>query len=324
MVVPTELPELSLEAHGASHPGRKRKHNEDIAVVRGDLGLYVVADGAGGHNAGDVAAALAVRSIANYMGATVRATWEKPEFDRFGIATGARRLSAAVLKANRDVIEISRTHERHRGMGTTVVAASFSPRSGLLHVAHVGDSRCYRLRGGHLEQLTQDHSLLTDVLEQRPELSDSVLSRLPKNVVTRALGMDESLRVSVHSYAVVAGDRYLLCSDGLTGPVPAARIAHTLATTQKPNAAVERLIDLANHAGGPDNIAAIVIDCAGGHEVALPASVRSSSPEPEDLEHSLSDPELLILGIEELNLDEKTYTASDGLLDAIGRLFGKQ
>src|SRR3954471_15455380 len=209
--------QLVLQAGGATDVGKRRTHNEDAVLVRDDLDLYLVADGAGGHNAGEVASALCARSIANYFGATIRSTHESPEFNRFGIPHGARRLSAAVLKANRDIVEISRTSQTHRGMGTTVVAACFSARSGLMHVANVGDSRCYRLRGGHLELLTQDHSLLMDVLEQRPDIDDEVIARLPKNIVTRAIGMVSALRVSLRSHSVVVGDRYLLCSDGLSG-----------------------------------------------------------------------------------------------------------
>lgn len=312
--------ELTLRAYGATDVGRCRKHNEDVVLVRDDLGLYVVADGAGGHKTGEVASALCTRSMANYFGATVRATYEQPEFNRFGIPTGARRLSAAVLKANRDILEISQSSQAHRGMGTTVVAACFSPRSGLLHVAHVGDSRCYRLRGGHLELLTQDHSLLTDVIEQRPELDDDVLARLPKNVVTRALGMEEQLRVSIRSHTVVEGDRYLLCSDGLSGPVPGPLLAMALSRDEPVEQIVQRLVRLANEAGGPDNIAALVIDCQGGHKTALPAD---SAPPPaldqnliESYEAERSDPELLILGIEDLDLLD-IHTTSDGLLRAI-------
>ncbi|HEX5099401.1 MAG TPA: protein phosphatase 2C domain-containing protein, partial [Polyangiaceae bacterium] len=180
--------DLVLRAAGLTDVGKTRPSNEDVVLVRPDLDLYVVCDGAGGHNSGEVASALAARSLSNYFGATIRRTHEQPEFDRFGIPQGARRLSGAILKANKDVIEIAKSTPEHKGMGTTVVAACFSPRSGLMHVGHVGDSRCYRMRGGHLELLTQDHSLLTDVLEQRPELDDTVLERMPKNIVTRALG----------------------------------------------------------------------------------------------------------------------------------------
>jgi protein phosphatase len=319
--------QLVLHTGGATHVGQRRTHNEDALLVRDDLHLYLVADGAGGHNAGEVASALCARSIANYFGATIRSTHESPEFNRFGIPHGARRLSAAVLKANRDIVEISRTSQAHRGMGTTVVAACFSPRSALMHVAHVGDSRCYRLRSGHLELLTQDHSLLTDVLEQRPDLDDEVLARLPKNAVTRALGMDSQLRVSLRSYAVVEGDRYLLCSDGLSGPVPAPEIAQALAAPRTPLEIAEHLIALANAAGGPDNIAALIVHCQGGHIRAVPAdNVPPPPPDlfahPQDREADYSNPELLILGIEEADVSEGMESASDGLLKSLGDLLG--
>jgi len=317
--------QLVLQSGGATDVGKRRTHNEDALLVRDDLGLYLVADGAGGHSTGEVASALCARSMSNYFGATIRSTHQSPEFNRFGIPNGARRLSAAVLKANRDIVEISRSRPEHRGMGTTVVAACFSPRSGLMHVAHVGDSRCYRLRAGHLEQLTTDHSLLTDVIEQRPELDDAVLSRLPKNVVTRALGMDEELRVSIRSYAVVLGDRYLLCSDGLSGPVPAAELARALGQKATPQEIASHLVDLANARGGPDNIAALVLHCQGGHEHAVPAdSVPPPPPElfrlPGDFDPEESNPELLILGIEDVNIAESTESASDGLFKALGEL----
>jgi PPM family protein phosphatase len=314
---------LTLKAAGRTDIGKRRQHNEDVVLVREDLGLFVVADGAGGHNAGEVASALAARSMENYFGATIRATHELPEFNRLGMPNGARRLSSAVHKANRDVVEIARTSPKHRGMGTTVVAACFSPRSGLMHVAHVGDSRCYRMRDGDFELLTQDHSLLTDVIEQRPELDDDVLSRLPKNIVTRAIGLDGQLRVSIRSFSVVEGDRYLLCSDGLSGPVPASEMATLLAQGESPQGICDALIALANQHGGPDNIAALIIDCRGGHKTALPAD--SVPPPPSALSanpaESMAEPELLILGIQDLDVAD-AVSASDDLLKAIEDLLG--
>src|SRR4051812_29535468 len=124
--------QLVLRAGSATDLGKRRTHNEDAVLAREDLNLYVVADGAGGHNSGEVASALCVRSMSNYFGATMRAHHQGPELDRFGIPKGARRLSAAVLKANRDIVEISGSLPAHRGMGTTVVAASFAARSALL------------------------------------------------------------------------------------------------------------------------------------------------------------------------------------------------
>ncbi len=317
-------PLVTLKAAGRTDIGKRRQHNEDVVLVREDLGLFVVADGAGGHNAGEVASALAARSMENYFGATIRATHELPEFNRFGVPNGARRLSAAVHKANRDVVEIARTSPKHRGMGTTVVATCFSPRSGLMHVAHVGDSRCYRMRDGDFELLTQDHSLLTDVLEQRPELDDDMLARLPKNIVTRAIGLDGQLRVSIRSFSVVEGDRYLLCSDGLSGPVPAQELADVLAKAETPTQIVEQLLTRANAHGGPDNVAALIIDCQGGHKTALPAD-SVPPPPPEVLamfdESATSEPELLILGIQDLDVAD-AVSASDDLLKAIEDLIG--
>jgi protein phosphatase len=317
---------LSLKAAGRTDLGIRRKHNEDVVLVREDLGLFVVADGAGGHNAGEVASALAARSMENYFGATIRATHEQPEFNRFGMPNGARRLSSAVHKANRDVVEIARSSPKHRGMGTTVVACCFSPRSGLMHVAHVGDSRCYRMRDGDFELLTQDHSLLTDVIEQRPELDEDMLARLPKNIVTRAIGLDGQLRVSIRSFSVVEGDRYLLCSDGLSGPVPATDMAALLGSQDAPAVVSDRLIELAKAKGGPDNIAALVIDCQGGHKSALPAD--SVPPPPPDVlaevgEPQTSEPELLILGIQDLDVAD-AVSASDDLLKAIEEMLGQR
>ena len=285
-------PPLTLSASGATDIGKKRTSNEDAVLVRDDLALYLVADGAGGHAAGEVASRLALRSIENFFDATLKKTHEKPEFDRLGIARDARRLAAAVHKANRDVIEVAESSPEHRGMGTTLVAACFSPGSALLHVAHVGDSRCYRLRGEHLELLTQDHSLATDILAERPDIEDDVLDRIPANVVTRALGMTRSLSLSLCSYAVVAGDKYLLSSDGLHALTHPDELADILAFGKAPEASVRRLIELANAAGGTDNISALVIECQGGPDRARPTD-ETSRP---------ADPELLILGIEELDL----------------------
>ncbi|HEX3776966.1 MAG TPA: hypothetical protein VHV51_20980, partial [Polyangiaceae bacterium] len=159
------------------------------------------------------------------------------------------------------------------------------------------------------------------------ELDDQVLARLPKNVVTRALGMDGQLRVSIRSYTVVEGDRYLLCSDGLSGPVSAPEIANALGQDEAPQQIAERLVQLANEAGGPDNIAALVLFCQGGHERALPAdSVPPPPPElfslPGDFDPDKSDPELLILGIEDLDISDSKESASDDLLKALGDMLG--
>jgi protein phosphatase len=296
-------------------------------MVRPDLLLWAVADGAGGHNAGNVASALALTSISNYFESSEHVFRDLPDVDRFGIANGARRLSAAVRKANADIVEISKSAQKYGGMGSTIVVVTLARRSQTLHVAHCGDSRCYRLRGGCIEQLTHDHSLLNDVLEMHPDLPETALAKLPRHVVTRALGMEETVRATVRSYAVAVDDIYLLCSDGLTGEVDDERIRSVLTLQESPAELCERLIRTANEAGGKDNIAVVVIafDAAQPSEeeeapqpgAAEPAPVAALAPpavdepratEPRAAEppaaaeesrgEMISAPEIVLLGIQ--------------------------
>ena len=321
MSEPRTVGALTLRAHGDSDIGRRRSCNEDRVAVCDDLDLYLVADGAGGHAAGDRAAERAVSAVVREIEALDPADRDSRGADAYGMPAPARRLASAVQAANRDVRELARNIQSERGVGTTLVAALFSPRSAQLHVAHVGDSRCYRLRAGHLEQLTQDHSLITDVLEERPDISDDVLAKLPKHVVTRALGMDDKVRVSLRSYAVASGDRYLLCTDGLSGPIPAHRIARVLASSKSPDDAVRSLISMANDAGGPDNVTALVIAIDQGPG---PTLTVDDADDAYRYPENVSDPELLILGIEEIELGTSRDSASDDLLRALGTLMDKR
>jgi protein phosphatase len=305
MLVGTEQGKLVVAAAGRADVGRKRAHNEDSILVRPDLGLFLVADGAGGHAAGEVASRMCVGVIAEFFEAT-QAEWStKPAYDDFGLSTGERRLSRAVKKANHAIVEAAGASRQHKGMGTTVVAASVSPASGLVHVAHVGDSRCYRLRGGYLECMTQDHSLMQDILELRPDLDDEALAKVPSNVITRALGADANVRVSVHSRRLDASDRYLLCSDGLWGSLSGNELARWLSEARTPEHAVETLIASANAAGGDDNIGAVVFFC-GGKNVSSPVPSRPKpgrAPRPSGKNNrEESVPEILVLGIEEMDL----------------------
>lgn len=315
LAVDVTIHELELRHAAATDIGRRRKVNEDVALARPDLGLFLVADGAGGHEAGDVAADAAVRAVVKFFEAHASSPPESTaQLVRLGIEPGARRLAAALHRAHRAVVDVARAADSQKGMGSTLVAAYFSSPE-VLHVAHVGDSRCYRMRSGHLELLTVDHSIASDVLEKRPELDDTVLAKLPTNVVTRALGMGESLRVGIQSWPVVAGDRFLLCSDGLSTPLSASTIAEIMNLEPDASAAVATLIALANEAGGPDNIAVVVIDCPGGAEQALP--VERISVADDEPSHRSSDPELLIVGIEELDLSGALDEAGDDLIRAL-------
>lgn len=248
-------------AAGLADIGRVRKHNEDTILLREDLNLFLLADGAGGHEAGNVASALATTTVAHYFESTKKTYEETADFDSFGLPASMRRLSAALHRANREVLEVAVATNKRKGMGTTIVAVWLDARSGLLHLGHVGDSRCYRLRGRHLELLTQDHSLLTEVLEMQPEIDEAVLAKLPRHVVTRALGMADTVRTTLRSFEPAPGDKYLLCSDGLHGAVPLAHIAEALEIERTPEEQARLLIEMAKDAGSRDNISAVVIDC---------------------------------------------------------------
>lgn len=253
---------LRVVGAGNTHIGG-RDHNEDAVLLRPDLDLYMVADGAGGHNAGNIASALATTTVAHYFESTQDEALTAPAYDEMGLSWAARRLASAFQRANREIIDVAEGSDRKRGMGTTLVAAYFDlPRSTLV-LGHVGDSRCYRLREGRLELLTQDHTLLNDVLELKPDIDADSAARLPRNVITNALGMDKNVRVSVRTYEIAAGDRYVLCSDGLTDEVDDGQIAQALAVGGTVDDQVQLLIDLAAEGGGArDNIAVVVLSCS--------------------------------------------------------------
>ena len=294
---------FKIQSGSATYVGQ-RTINEDHVLVRADLDLYVLADGAGGKDAGDVASRLATKCIAEKIESThaSRHANGAPDVDAFGLFVDARRLVSAIQKANKDVLAAAKDASDKQGMGTTVVAVVPAPRSGAIHVAHVGDSRCYRLRDGRLEQLTQDHSLLHDVLESWPDLDDAALAKLPRNVVTRALGMGDALRVSIATFEMVGGDRYLLCSDGLTDSVEEARIGEILADRSKgPPAIARALVEAAKQASARDNVAVVVLGCEGQLAKPFRAAQSTILPPKDDAPRRRegSDPEIVILGIAE-------------------------
>lgn len=243
---------------GVTDVGRHRKHNEDCVLVRPEHGLFVVADGMGGHNAGDVASKLVAKSLGEYFDAVAQGApdAELPA-DYASLSPAGKRLCAGVRKANHDVFTVSNTVQQHHGMGSTVVAIYLVDE--VVNIAHVGDSRCYRIRDGEIRQMTRDHSLINDALELKPDLTKEELARLPKNIITRALGMKEAVKVDVKSEPALPGDVFLLCSDGLTGMVPPEQILEVVGLTSEPQEACELLIAEANDAGGNDNISAVIV-----------------------------------------------------------------
>lgn len=283
-----DLPLLDIDVAAEKNIGQ-RTHDEDGVLVRTDLRLFAVADGAGGENGGNLASSIALAAIARHFEATKDAMKVAPVFDVLGLPTEARRLAQAINRSNHDVLEIARSSHKYLGMGTTMVAIHPVPEHGVVHLAHVGDSRCYRMRAGRLEQLTQDHTLANDVLELRPDLSDDEAARLPRNVITRAIGMTENVRVSVRTLDLAPGDRFLLCSDGLTDALGDDEIAEILATTPSVRDHVRVLIERALANGADDNLSALAakVDASPGvvavpkrHATRPPPSLRQRSSQP--------------------------------------------
>lgn len=235
-------------AAGLTDIGRERNHNEDRFILLPEFNVFVVADGMGGHQSGEVASRMAASTIASYFRA-------RPN----GHPEVGDRLRAAVCDANAKIFARADDSRAHRGMGTTVVAAAYSPNDGSMHVVHAGDSRAYHLRGAVIKQLTRDHSLLSDALLERPELTESDLAYLPKNVITRALGIAPTVDVDVTSIPAEIGDVFLLCSDGLHGLVEDDVLAKIVQGTISLTDACAKLVEAANKNGGKDNITAVLI-----------------------------------------------------------------
>lgn len=263
-------------AAGLSDVGKQRVHNEDRFILLPEFSVFVVADGMGGHQSGEVASRMAASSIASYFRQGTsepppprrstpppdEADGERPSADDTAPVPGASvvdRLRSAVVQANARIFARADDSRIHRGMGTTVVAAAFASHLGELTIVHAGDSRAYRLRRGVLSQLTRDHSLVSDALLERPDLSSQDLAYLPKNVITRALGIAPTVDVDVRVEQVQVGDIYLLCSDGLHGLVADDEMTAILEEYPVLTEACARLVDSANAAGGKDNITAVVI-----------------------------------------------------------------
>lgn len=242
-------------------PGLRRSSNEDSYCTRADIGLFMVADGMGGHVAGEVASRIAVETIQNFIqetaGADKNRTWPFP-FEP-GISLEANRLKAAFRLANRQIANASADTADLRGMATT--ASAFLAGRNSACVAHVGDSRVYAMRAGALRQITDDHSWVEEQV-RAGTLTESAARQHPwRNVVTRALAGGVDPEVDVIELQLQAGERLLLCSDGLSGVVAHDDIAGILGGASGDLQAVcNRLIDAANAGGGPDNITALVLE----------------------------------------------------------------
>lgn len=248
---------MRIEVAGNTHVGMKRNHNEDNLLMLPDEHLFCVADGMGGHSSGEIASKMAVEELAEFFRMTARdhdVTWpykmdKSKNYDE-------NRLQTGIKLANVRIFERQSTDAKFRGMGTTLVSLHFS--NGVAYIGHVGDSRVYCYRQGVLRQITEDHSLLNDYLKAKKLTPEEIEAFPHKNVIVRALGMKENVLVDVTRVEPQDGDVFLLCSDGLSGMVPDPQMQETLTRTPNLEVACAQLIDLANAAGGTDNVTCIL------------------------------------------------------------------
>jgi protein phosphatase len=252
---------LSFSWAVTTDKGLRRTSNEDSHCERADIGLFVVADGMGGHVAGEVASREAVDAIQSFINDTAHAdknrTWPFP-FEP-SLSLEANRLKAAFRLANRKIASAIADQNDLRGMATTASALLAGAASAC--VAHVGDSRVYRLRDGALDQLTHDHSWVEEQVRAGTMSASAARQHPWRNVVTRALAGGEDPEVDVTQVQPSKPDRYLLCSDGLFSVVPDEQIAAILGDRSVPlDEVCRRLVEAANAAGGPDNITALVLE----------------------------------------------------------------
>ncbi len=243
----------------ATDIGKWRESNEDAFVAEPEAGLFLVVDGMGGHRGGEVAAKTVAQDLPPIVELGLdRLKARSPRSIR-------RLLSKALLEQSRHVKREGDSESGYAGMGATLVLLLFSGHR--VYAANVGDSRIYRLRGGRLEQFSVDHSLISELIGTGQITPDEALDHSAQGVVTQYMGMPEAVEPHVRSAALKPGDRYLLCSDGLTDMVSDEAVTEMLATNADPQAACRALVEAANEAGGYDNVTVIVATWTGHREL---------------------------------------------------------
>ncbi len=250
---------MNILASGGTDIGKKRGHNEDSFGVFDEIGLYTVADGMGGHAAGEVASLAAVDTLRKFIAATAgeeETTW--PFARDLSLSHAGNRLVAGIRLANKVIFEMPRKRPELSGMGTTIVAALADGDD--LYVAHVGDSRVYAYTEGVLRRLTSDHSYVEEMVRIGQLTPEQARVHPFRNIVTRALGTKDDVSVDISRHKLNPGDMYVLCSDGLTGMVPDLELGN-IVDRSRDNLAkgVDDLIETANKQGGDDNITVVLI-----------------------------------------------------------------
>ena len=246
-----------LRLVGQSDTGRVREHNEDTIAFDPDMGLLILADGMGGYNAGEVASGIAVKTVVNLVRESVEREDLLEGDSDSGLSRTAIILRDAIHRANKIIYQTARTQPQCEGMGTTIVGALFHDNR--ITIAHVGDSRLYRLRGAAFEQVTLDHSLLQELVDRGFYSAEEAQRAANKNYVTRALGVEATVEVEIQEHPVQRGDVYLLCSDGLSDMVEDDDIHLTINTFgANLETVAKQLIQLGNDNGGKDNLSVLL------------------------------------------------------------------
>jgi PPM family protein phosphatase len=256
---------ISLEYFSATDMGRARNNNEDSVALYEPASLVVLADGMGGYNAGEVASNMATSFIKSELG-----RWLEEAGGNASDGDVRRAMDICVDNANRAIFNASNSNPECAGMGTTLVVGVF--RDNRLLMGHVGDSRGYRYRAGRLTQITHDHSLLQEQIDSGLITPEQAAFSANKNLVTRAVGVEDTVLLETHLHDILVGDLYLLCSDGLSDMLSDEQIAQVLHSHDALPDWGRALIDAANAAGGRDNIAVVLVRVRG------PSSGRSWWP----------------------------------------------
>ena len=248
----------ALEIASHTDPGMVRSHNEDSIASVADKGLVVLADGMGGYNAGEVASGMATTVLTTELRQLLEDHAPHEVDPQSGRKAALNMLQQQIAKANTSIYQASQSQPQYAGMGTTLVVALFYDNK--VMVAHIGDSRLYRMRGDEFSQVSKDHSLLQEQMDAGMLTKEQAKHSSNKNLVTRALGIDPAVEPEIHEYDALPGDIYLLCSDGLSDMVSDEDIGMTLqALGANLNLAVQQLVQMANDNGGRDNVSAILI-----------------------------------------------------------------
>jgi PPM family protein phosphatase len=266
---------LTTEAHGLTDVGRKRQHNEDAMLFDPALGLYIVADGMGGHAAGEVASNRATEVVKQHIQANKNILKDlAKDASQATRAAAASLVEVAIQRACADIYRTASTDSTKRGMGTTFVCMVIAGNRGV--IGHVGDSRVYLVRAGQCHRLTEDHTLIAAQLKAGTITRDQAATSNYRNVITRAVGIQESVQVDTLIVDLLPGDTFMLCSDGLHGYLADDEVAPLVAAVS--NAELpQRFIDLANERGGKDNITAVVVKVAGEAGAASEETVEAQS-----------------------------------------------